>query len=288
MPVLTSNGPPAVTDLAGRLVADLNAGRNARQSFGARAVAFEWAAGLPMILARQVNSAVVDGLSFTAVRVAPSGTPAKKVAAGAAKPVGATITSGPVALAKYAGIANFQTEQGIDTDGLIPALASVLSNSALMAFDADCAAALGADNGLTASGTDWPSAVLAGIAAVAGAGGAPGVLVLGAADYAEAVQSPGPGYAMNPADGVPSLFGLAIVLTAGVAPGTGFVLDPAAVLAVENAASPLAVVDPYSGLSTNEVRLAIEYFAGFVVTSPGGVCEITSTGVGTTSGRSTK
>src|SRR3954453_11305630 len=98
MPVLTSSGPPAVTDLAGRLVSDLNSGRVARQSIGSRAVAFEGATGLPMILARQVNSAVVEGLSFTAVRVAPSGTPAARVATGAAKPNAVTLTSEQVTL----------------------------------------------------------------------------------------------------------------------------------------------------------------------------------------------
>lgn len=277
MPVLTSSGPPAVADLASRLVSDLNAGRVARQGFGERKVAFEWAAGLPNTLARQVSSAVVDGLSFGAVRVRASGTPAGKVVAGAPKPAATTITSDSIALNKYAGLAAFQTEQQLDTDGLMSALASVIASSCLMAFDADCIAELGAENGLTATGTDWPTAILGGIAEVAGAGGAPSVLVIGAGDYAEAVQSPGVGYAMNPMNGVPSLFGLSIVVGGGVAAGTAFVLDPASVLAVENASSPLAIVDPYSGLSTNDVRLAVEFFAAFVVTSPGGVCETTVT-----------
>lgn len=277
MPVLTTTGPPAITDLAARLLADVNAGRTARQTIGARAVAFEWTTGLPMILARQVASAVVEGLSFTAVTVAPSGTPAAKVATGGVKPDAVTITSELVTLTKYAGLATCTTERTLDTDALVPALANVLATSALMAFDLDCAAALAADAGLDAGGADWPSAILAGIAAVAGAGGAPGVLVLSPADYAEAVQSPGPGYAMNPQDGVPSMFGLRIVLSAGVVAGTGYVLDPGAVLAVENSDSPLAIVDPYSGLSTNAVRLAVEWFAQFVVTSPGAVCQITVT-----------
>lgn len=288
MPVLTSTGPPAITDLAGRLLADLNAGRAARQTIGSRAVAFEWAAGLPMILARQVNSAVVDGLSFNAVRIKPSGTPAAKVGPGAPKPAAVTITNDSENLSKYAGLATFQTEQALDADGLVPALASVIASSCLMAYDADCGAILGADAGLTATGADWPSAILAGVAAVAGAGGAPSVLAVGAGDYAEVVKSPGVGYAMNPTDGVPSMFGLAIVLTSGLPDNTGYVLDPAAVLATENGASPAALVDPYSQADTNVVRLVVDLFAGFTVTSPGGVCEVTSTGVTGTSGRSTK
>jgi hypothetical protein len=278
MPVLTSSGPPAVTDLAGRLLADLTAGRTARQSMGARSVAFEWSAGLPMILARQVSSAVVDGLSFNAVRVKPSATPAGPVAPGGAKPDAVTITNDQESLGKYAGIANFQTEQALDADGLVPALASVISTSCLMAYDAYCGGVLAADNGLTATGADWPSAILAGIAAVAGAGGAPGVLAIGAGDYAEVVKSPGVGYAMNPTDGVPAMYGLRIVLTAGVPDNTGYVLDPAACLATENGSSPAAILDPYSGLSTNAVRLAVEAFLGFTVTSPAGVCEVTVSG----------
>lgn len=275
MPVLTSSGPPAVTELAGLLASDLSDGRVARQTFGSRKVAFEWATGLPMTLARQVASAVVDGLSFGATRVSPSLTPAAKVVAGGTKPDAVTITTSTVGLTKYAGLANIQTEQSLDTDGLMSALANVLTNSCLLAFDADCALALGTDAGLDAGGADWPSAILAGVGEVASNGSAPGVLLLSAADYATAVQSPGPGYAMNPLDGVPSLFGLRVVLSASVASGTGYVLDPAAVLAVENANSPVAVVDPFSGLSTNAVRLAVEFFAAFVVASPGGVCEIT-------------
>src|SRR4051812_29979289 len=115
MPVLTSSGPPAVTDLAGRLLSELNAGRTARQSVGSRAVAFEWATGLPMILARAVPSAVVDGLSFRAVRIAPPGTPAAAVPPGTAKPLATTVTSDTEALTKWAGRAEFQTEQAIDT-----------------------------------------------------------------------------------------------------------------------------------------------------------------------------
>src|SRR4051794_28729716 len=122
MPVLTSSGPPAIADLAARLTSDLMAGRVARPSFRTPKGAFEWATGLPNTLARQVSSAVVDGLSFGAVRVAPSGTPAAKVAAGGTKPDAVVITSDTIGLTKYAGLANFQTEQQLDTDGLMSAL----------------------------------------------------------------------------------------------------------------------------------------------------------------------
>lgn len=274
MSLLTS-GAPAINNLADALVADLEAGRVARQNYGSRDAAFSWAAGLPMILARQVQSAVVAGLSFNAVRVKPSGTPADSVAPGGTKPDAVTISSDQIALTKYAGIGNYSTEQAISTEGLAPAIAGVIVNSILLAYDADCAAVLSADNGVTATGADWQTAIVNGIAAVAGAGGAPGVLVLSPGDYAAAIASPGVGYAMSPTDGVPSMYGLSIVLMSGLTTGTAFVLDPSAVLAVENEVSPGVIVDPYSGLSTNAVRLATEAWLGFVVTAPGGVCEVT-------------
>lgn len=277
MPVLTSTGPAAVVDLAGRLVADLNDGRTARQSVGSKGVAFDWTTGLPTILATQTAAVTVEGRTFNATLVEPSATPAAKVAEKAAKPSAVTITTSPVALNKYAGIANFTTENQIDTDALVPALASVISRSALMAYDADCITALGQQHGETASGATWPDAILSGIGTVAANGGSPGLLVLSAADYAAAVQSPGIGYASDPATGAVALFGLSIVLAASLAAGTGYVVDPAACLAAEGADGPFAVVDPYTGLGTNEIRLAVEWFAGFVVTGPGAVCQITVT-----------
>lgn len=278
MPVLTTTGPPAVSDLAARLVSDLTAGRVARQTIpGNRSVAFEWTTGFPMILARQVQAATTDGLAFTAVRIAPTATPAGKVAEDGNKPEGAIITATPESLTKYAGIASFSTEQAIGTDALVPALASVLTVSCLMAYDADCAAALAAAHGPEVTGADWPSAINAGVAAVAGNGGAPQVLALSAEDYAAAVQSPGVGYAVDPTQGVPTLWGLRIVISAAIASGTAYVLDPNGVLAVELDGSPMAIVDPYSGLGTNRVRLAVEWFAGFVVASPAVVAEVTMT-----------
>ena len=276
MSVLTTTGPPAITDLAARLLADINAGRTARQSIpGNRALAFEWSTGLPMILARQVQAATTDGLSFTAIRVEPSATPAARVAEGGPKPLATAIESVPVSLSKYAGLATFSTEQQLGTDALVPALASVIATSGLIAYDADCVAALAADHGPEVSGTDWPSAINAGVAAVAANGGSPQVLAISAADYATAVQSPGVGYAVDPTQGVPTLWGLRIVISTAIPTGTAYVLDPYGVLAVELDTSPLAIVDPYSGLSTNEIRLAVEYFAAFVVTSPAVVAEVT-------------
>src|SRR5262245_26370744 len=146
MSVLTA-GPSGVVDLAGRLSRDLAEGRSARQTFGTRDAAFAWAAGLPSILARHVTAAVVEGLSFDAVRVAPSGTPAGKVAEKAPKPNAVTLTSTTIPLTKYAGLASVTTEQTLSAEGLVAALAATITQSCLLAYDADCIAALAAAGG---------------------------------------------------------------------------------------------------------------------------------------------
>ena len=228
-----------------------------------------------MILARVVSSAVVEGLSFNAVRVSPSATPAAKVAAGAPKPAAVTLTSDAVALSKYAGLASVQTEQTLTTEALVSALAQTITSSCLMAHHADCVAEVNGNSGHAVTGASWAEAILNGIGAVVGAGGSPGILWISAADYAAAVGAPGVGYALNPTDGVTTLFGLSVIVSGNVAAGTAFVLDPAACLAVENETSPLAVVDPYSGLATNDVRIAVEAFLGFVAIAPGSIAKIT-------------
>lgn len=278
MAVLT--GALGPIDLANKLADELAAGRPARASYGSRDASFTWATGLPDTLATHVRSASVEGLSFNSVRVKPSGTPAALTAKGAAKPNPATtITAVPVALSKYAGIGVITTEDTLTTDGLVSAIAAVMANSIVLAYDASCITALTVAGQPTATAATWSAAVLGGIAAVAAAGGRPDTLVLSAADYALAVGSPGVGYAMSPADAIPTLFGLAIVISPTLVAKTAFVIDSNACLAVENSSSPIGIVDPYgSNLGTNSISVAVEAFLGFVVSSPGGVCKVTYTG----------
>lgn len=274
MPTLTASGPTGIVDLAGRLAASLNEGRAARESFGARDVAFGWSDGLPNILGRVVSNAVVTGLSFNAVRVSASDTPATKVAEGGTKPDAVTLSAAEVSLSKYAGLATISTEQSLTVEALTSALARTITGSCLLAYDADCVAQLAADAGSEATGSTWSEAILSGIAAVVGQGAAPSVLVLSAADYAAAVTSPGVGFAADPTNAAITLFGLSVLVSASAEAGTGYVLDPSACLACENESSPLAVVDPYSRLDVNEIRLAVEMFAGFVVGAPAGVAKV--------------
>lgn len=275
MPVLV--GPSAAVDLASQLSSELSSGRPGRATLGTKDQAFAWVAGLPDTIAAHVSSVVVEGLSFNAVRVSSSPTPAGKVAKGGTKPSATVIASEAVPLSKYAGLATFMIEDHVSTEALVTALSATMSADIVLAFDADCVTQLAADAGATASGADWAGATLAGIAAVASNGGRPSLLVLSAADYAEAVGSPGVGFALNPESAKVSLFGLQIVISPSAPAGTAFVLDPASCLAAESTSSPIAIADPYSGLSTNSIRLAVEAFLGFVVASPGGVASISVT-----------
>ena len=105
----------------------------------------------------------------------------------------------------------------------------------------------------------------------------PSLLVLSPADYASAVQDPGAAFSSDPANGLVALFGLTIAVVVGAPTGTGYVMDARAAVAVENANSPMVLLDPYSKADTNTARLIAELVASFVVTQPAGVAKITVT-----------
>jgi len=266
-----------MNDFAATLAAKVNAGTSARETFGDTNIAFGWSEGLPPIVARFVESAKTDGLSFTGVRVKPSATPAAKVAEGGTKPAAVDLVSFAVALAKYAGMATFSLEQALSTTALLPAINATLIGQSLVAFDRDAVAALAADNGSTATGADWQDAILNGIAAVAGAGQNPSLLVMAPADYAAAVKDPGAVFSADLATGVTALYGLQLAVVVGAVAGTAYVMDARAATAVEHTASPLFTLDAYTLADTNRARLISEIVAAFVVTQPAGVCEVTVT-----------
>lgn len=272
---LIAAGPSGVVDLAGRLIADLESGARPRQSIGARDVPLGWAAGLPRTVANYVASATVDGLSYGATTITATGTPAAKVARKGVKPTAVTVSQSTQTLDKYAGLAVVAVEDQLRTEGLIAALASVITRQCLLAFDADVMADLAAAGGPTAGGTTWAEAIPAAIGVLAGSGHAPGLLVLSGADYAAAVGAPGAGFALDPTQAVVTLFGVPIVISPSAVAGTGYLLDATSVLVTEFVDGPLAVVDPFSMLDTNEVRLAVEWFASSVVADASGVVKIT-------------
>jgi hypothetical protein len=274
---LTVGTSTAVNDLAAALTQRLTDRSGGRESISNHTIAFDWTSGGPSVLARYVSSSTIDGLSFTAVRVGASGTPAGKVAERAQKNLGTTLTTLEVQLAKYAGLSVFSTEQALSTIALMPALTNALFSQALLAYDVDSVAALAADHGPEVTGTTWSSAILAGVAAVISAGGNPDLLVMSGVDYAAAIESPGSGYVLSPIDAVPSLYGCRIAVCVGATAGTAYVADSKAITSVDHASTPGVILDPYSSLSTNEVRLAAEFFAATVVVNPGSVAEVTVT-----------
>lgn len=279
MPALTT-AAPVLNDLAAKLNGELSAGRAARASVGDKAEAFAWTAGLPPTVAAHVNHVQVEGSGYDAVLVGPTGTvPDGGVAEGAPKPTLAQLATTRVDLRKYAGLATFSTEKAVQTHALAAAVANVLVHQALIGYDVDVIAALTADAGAVGTGTSWAGAILSGIADVISNGGQPSVLVMSGSDYAAAVESPGAGYLLDPRNGIPTLFGLKVALSAGAGPGEAFVLDPTAVTCGEDPAGPYVIVDPYgSNLSTNAITVAAELFASVVVTSPANVAKLTVTG----------
>lgn len=278
MPVVVAPST-AVNDLAQLLTQQLGAGQQPRATLGAKTVAFSWTSGLAPVVAGHVNGVLCQALSFDALIVGPSATPAKLVAEGAAKPSAVTLTPKTVPLAKYAGMASFSTEATLSSDMLAAAITATLVGQALLAFDADVVTTIDAGAGLTATGATWNEAILAGVAAVVASGGNPDLIVLSGADYAAAVGGMGIGWQFDPTEGVPILLGLEVVVSAAATAGTFYVLDRRAVTVAEHVSSPLVVVDPYSGLSTNQIRLVAELLAGSVVSAPGSVAKVTKTAV---------
>src|SRR5215475_12900515 len=271
MPITTAGTVPAVNDLAAELARQLSStGNAARATVGDRAQAFSWTGGIRPWAGSVFASTLVDGMQWRATRVSLTATPPAKVAKGAPKPVAVQLAAETRPLDKYAGIGEMTLEDIADTDSLVTAVYSVLIDGCLQSFDADIGAALVADAGKTASGTTWSAAILAGIAQVPSAD----VLVIAPTDYA-AAAAPGDGFTMSAADAIPVLYGLKVVLCAGLAAGKAFVANSNALVVADSRLSPVIVVDPYSKADVNTTRLVVDLLADAYVSAPGAVCAIT-------------
>lgn len=266
-----------VRDIADLIAADLAEGRASRQQVGVKGTAFGWCGGLPVTLLSYVDVIQSTGLNVPVAHVAASGTPAKKVAAGTAKPQVITITTSDVALPKYAGYAELQLEQVVGYSNIMPAVQSVLGAQIMLALEADAMTALGTMKGTTAAGADWVAAITAGQAKVLAAGGVPGVVVISAADYAAAIGdvAKSPGFAADPRSPIGSLLGSALHISPALASGKGYVLDPASVQGIELETGPLILADPYSGSTTNTIRVIADLFATVVACNGAHIVEIT-------------
>jgi hypothetical protein len=271
MPV-TTGSMPAINDLAAELARQLSStGNAARATMGDRAVAFGWMQGARVSASNLFASALVEGLTWKATRISLTGTPPVRVARGGVKPVAAQVASTTRTLVKFAGTAEAELEDIIDTQALVPTLGAVIVDGCMAAFDADIAAALEAAGGPAVAGLSWADAILQGIAAVPSAS----ILVASAADY-PAIVSPGAGYTLDPTTQVPVLFGLRVVI-APVTAGSAYVCDAGALMCAESTLTPLAVVDPFSRADVNVTRVVVDVLGDAYVTAPAGIAKATKT-----------
>jgi hypothetical protein len=270
----------SITNLAGELAGELNAGRPARVSMGAKGDAFSWLAGMPTTLAQYVATGQVDGLTANVVVVEPSATPVTKVAEGAPKPNAVKFTPTTVQALKYSGYAEFTLEQYLSTAALASVIANVLGAQCVQALEADTIAALEAAGaaGDPVSGTTLQSAVIAAQAQVLSNGGKPSIVVLGTDGYADLVSLGSTGFVVDPTSGpIGTWLGSIVHVSPTVAAGTAYVLDSSAVFIAENEASPVGIINPFSQAKSNKVELILDVIAAPVVVAPGLVVKATKT-----------
>jgi|GEM_PF-4252517 len=275
--------PASLTDLGQKIADELAQGRPSRHSLGTTQEAFAWTEGMPPTLANYIGATPVSGMRFDFVTVSPSATPAAKVAEKAAKPVAVSFVPGTKTLSKYAGQGTWTLEADLSAEALAAAVYQVIAGQCLMALEADILDVLDAGAAIDIPGTatdTWPALLLAAQAAILGAGGRPGVIVVSPTDYAEMMTTGGEsgGFAMfNDPEAGPLgrlLFGSAVHVSPALEAGTAYVLDPAAVLVGENENSPVVIANPYTSASTNEIQLVVDLIAAAAVVQPGAVAQI--------------
>lgn len=273
---------PVFTDLSAKIAQDYAAGTATRANLGTAGQAFGWTAGLPRTIADFVPTVAIAGMSMPvgSVKLSAS-TPPAAVSPGSPKPSAVDVSVAPVSLAKYAGKGVCTLEGTLDAAGLIPAIASVLGAGCLLAFESAAMAVLaGAVGAGTSDAASWTGALLGGQADVIAAGGSPGLIVVSAADYGAVIEDLGAqaGFTLDPQSAVGSWFGSAIHVSARLGTGSAYVLDPSAVLAIENENSPMITVDPFSLSANNQIQLVADLVAGLAVANASLISKCTVTG----------
>lgn len=272
----------SVKDIAELASAQLRAGQPARVIASDKTVAFAWSSGVLAGLTAAVGSAVSSQMTFPSVRLAATGTPATVVGAGAAKPTAFTMSAVPITLQKFSGITTTDFESMIDSANLISAITQSLIHGAALAWENALVASILADSDVLAvDAVPSGASILTAQAQLLEGGNSPDLIALSAADYASILGAAGTAgqltYVDNPQEGVLTLFGSRIVVSAGLATGTALVLATDSVLAVEHVASPAVLVDPYSGSSNNTIKVVGDVVAGCIVARPNGVVVIKDT-----------
>ena len=184
---------------------------------------------------------------------------------------------------KYAGLALMTTESAQFVTNIEAAVSSVLVSQIVRAIERDAVTAITANAGVTiAAAADITAGVLAAIAGIRANGGTPTVVGLNSDDWIALMTETGAGGGYvnfsNPEAGPAGTWlGLAPVLVPGLPAGSAIVADGSAVSVLEPAGGPLCVVDMYTELSNNKIRIVIEEWATSQVTSPGGVATVAVT-----------
>lgn len=280
MPV--TQGSTAINDLAKTLATAISSGAPTRQSVGGKDAAFSWSTGLPRGFWSFCQTVIVEGPAFTALILEPSATPVGKVAEGAAKNAAVDITPRTLALAKYAGMSTFSLERASYSDVLPQAVVATLVSGALVALEKDLATEAVTNAGSSVTGSaDWTSGILSAIGTVAGNGGNPNLLAMAPADFAAAVDGP-QSLQFAGTDAIPSYLGLQLHLSTGLTAGTALVMDSQALVVAESSESPVAIADPFSLASTNQIRCVVDVMAVGAVVAPGNVVSVVPTIAGAT------
>jgi hypothetical protein len=279
MPPISAVSPSSISNLAGHIRDAITAGHGGRIQVTDQETAFSWSPGVAATLLNYVTTATAAGRRTTVVIAADTAAALTAIAEGGTKPDAVDFTSQDVDLAKYAGIASLSIESAQFVANIEAAVATVMTSRILRGIESATTAAILAGAGETVTGTDLTAAVLAAIAAIRSNGGAATVVGLSSEDWITLMTATGSsGYLnfSNPEAGPAGTWlGLYPVILPDLAAGSAVVLDGNAVTVLETAGGPLCVVDPFSQLGTNMIRIAIETWAVPVVTAPGGVAAVT-------------
>lgn len=262
-------------DLSAAIAAAVNTAPGARISIGPGAA---WG-GLPIkgYFPSLVTQGDAGAIAFYVSEVTETGTPATKVAKSATKPVGATVASVSKTIPKYAAMATLTLEDFEQSEAVIGHVCSTLFAQAAVAQDADAVAALDAAVAEPVAAGSWVAAISAGQAAVAAKGGAPNLLVVPAADWADLATeiADSAGLVTPSGDALLDVLGSRVVISPGAPAGEAFVVDPSACVTVLRDAG--VIVDAASGADTNTIRVVADLFAATFVTRPSGVAAIAVT-----------
>ena len=279
VPTLTT--PAVVTSLATRIRDQITAGHGGRLQVSDSEVAFAWSPAAATTLLSYLATHTVDGRHTTVVRVKDGAVKAGPVAEGAAKPTGVVVfESDDVDLVKYAGMAVLPVESAQFVSNIEPAVSQVMVGQIVRSIEADAVAEITASAGVViTAAADITAGVLAAIAGIRANGGTPTVVGLNSDDWIALMTETGSGGGYvnfsNPEAGPAGTWlGLAPVLVPGLVAGSAIVADGSAVSVLEPAGGPLCVVDMYTELSNNKIRIVIEEWATSQVTSPGGVATV--------------